>query len=1120
ECHASTHQIMMPPSCGVLVRAWEATQVELHGQYSRTRLQQFRDYSQCASLPRVMSVLLLTVVPSMVVILVIDSIPMQSPTKGLAHSFTFWLRGWITSAVISFGFLEQFRVTVPKAPLQTHHVVTVTIMSSTVSTATGFAGACAIGFPLPFTNAVVVMPWAVSLIASLWWLLREHFRRQPDDLRDAFSHMQVFNLQLVLTVVYPAYCYVFVNLLSTGQTAFAIILPVIKIAAKNAVAYALRYRDDLKPESVILNVEVFNALFMVSCMQGATSIYATLVLMGADFVHACFSLSDLVTLLKTITFSALPGQPLAKGEFWLDQVLYLCDLDPSLAEKTQPATKPQSDSKLFQPVGRVHPMDQPQPSRINMQAAKQISTLNSTSNTQHTESAISPNQTTNAPTTISTTEQSTTKPPLNIALANVTALTTQKNKLLVRQTLRILYLLEFVLLVEFTETIVPAIYSAFIVMAMHFPNREYYSEFIGKSDAVVIHQLNNVFTYSALELLSLIVLQLVLKRFVRLSPMHLLAFVLEKQAKMVQWHLIGQEPTTTRAMRLSCGALVRAWEAIQVELHGQYSTERLKQFRDYQSNVSVFLLLLTPLPPLVAVVLTDAIPLEPPSKGIAKSYTFWIRGWIISAITSAEAIEQLRITTSFALIHKRHAVALTLVNATVTLASGIAIAWLIGFPIPFTFAVIMVPWTISFGVTVSYHLRQHFRRHPQALREVFQFLQVLLVQLAISVVYPAYCYVFVHLSSRGQTAFAILLPFIKIAAKNAIARALGDKNAIKPENVILNIEVFSALFMVCCMQGATSISSALVLTGADFLHACLSLLDLRSLLKNIPIDPFTGMQLCRGEFWIDQVRYLCELDPSLANKKPKRAKPSPSSNMVFRFGRLNTITPFQPRRRVHPMVSSQPRGVFVKTSKSTKALTDSFSSRSATRNVSQEHIEQAIGANGILAAVPSSMLPRSKTPLDLALTEVSALSLQQKKRLVRRSLRIMYMLEFVLLVEFTETIVPAVYSVFIIIALRLPNREYYSQFIGASDDSVIHQLSNVVTYSTLELASLVALLVMLKIFVRLSPMHLLAFVLEKHAKMIQWHLLLWLSVAINLTLYHFGTDYSFKFAWLSQPHST
>ncbi|DBA01833.1 TPA: hypothetical protein N0F65_002949 [Lagenidium giganteum] len=152
--------------CAALVRAWEATQVELHGRYSTRRLQQFHEYCQRASVPRVLAVLLLTPLPCLVVVLLTDAIPMESPSKGLTGSFPFWIRAWITAAVMTGGQLEQFRTSLSKLPIRNRHVITLTLIDATVTIGGSYAIACAIGFPIPFTFVVVMVPCALEF-ASL-----------------------------------------------------------------------------------------------------------------------------------------------------------------------------------------------------------------------------------------------------------------------------------------------------------------------------------------------------------------------------------------------------------------------------------------------------------------------------------------------------------------------------------------------------------------------------------------------------------------------------------------------------------------------------------------------------------------------------------------------------------------------------------------------------------------------------------------------------------------------------------------------------------------------------------------------------------------------------------------
>lgn len=101
--------------------------------------------------------------------------------------------------------------------------------------------------------------------------------------------------------VYPAYNFAFVSLSPSSQTAFAMLLPVIKLLAKNVMSYLFSATEDFKPEMVIFNVEVFHVLFVSFCMQSAMSIYTTLLLIAADFIQATVSLFyDVDGVLKDI----------------------------------------------------------------------------------------------------------------------------------------------------------------------------------------------------------------------------------------------------------------------------------------------------------------------------------------------------------------------------------------------------------------------------------------------------------------------------------------------------------------------------------------------------------------------------------------------------------------------------------------------------------------------------------------------------------------------------------------------------------------------------------------------------------------------------------------------------
>lgn len=85
-----------------------------------------------------------------------------------------------------------------------------------------------------------------------------------------------------LVLIYLTYFYVFTTLPSNAKNPFAMLLPIIKIFMRNVMARTVLHLNDEIPEVVLMNVEMFNSLFMSYCMQNSPSIWTTLGLIAID----------------------------------------------------------------------------------------------------------------------------------------------------------------------------------------------------------------------------------------------------------------------------------------------------------------------------------------------------------------------------------------------------------------------------------------------------------------------------------------------------------------------------------------------------------------------------------------------------------------------------------------------------------------------------------------------------------------------------------------------------------------------------------------------------------------------------------------------------------------------
>ncbi|GAB9477389.1 hypothetical protein Gpo141_00014456, partial [Globisporangium polare] len=290
-----------------LVRWWEATQVELHGLYSIERMQQLERYTERVSLLRVLAVVVLTPLPCLLVVVLADAAPLEPPTRGIQHSQVFWTRAAVLTFITTFSLAEQCRRFIPDLRMTLRQTATIAVVVSTGSVLTGFGLATWIGFPLPFTTNVCGPSLMILFALCYEFYYGRLLRAQPSTWREVKSYFAVIVVQFAITLVYPAYISVFVHLRSSQQTAFALLLPVIKLAGKNLMSFVYRHSEDFKPEAVIFNAEVFHALFVACSMQSSTSLHTTLVLMLVDSIQFWISFRDvreIMAILERIERSA------------------------------------------------------------------------------------------------------------------------------------------------------------------------------------------------------------------------------------------------------------------------------------------------------------------------------------------------------------------------------------------------------------------------------------------------------------------------------------------------------------------------------------------------------------------------------------------------------------------------------------------------------------------------------------------------------------------------------------------------------------------------------------------------------------------------------------------------
>lgn len=202
---------------------------------------------------------------------------------------------------------------------------------------------------------------------------------------------------------------------------------------------------------------------------------------------------------------------------------------------------------------------------------------------------------------------------------------------------------------------------------------------------------------------------------------------------------------------------------------GRYSVEKLLAFENYCDNASALrvtaVLLLTPFPGLVAIMLIATIPLNSPLAGVAGNTTFYVHLALSYVLMSVGLLLFIRCALGWPnawYSHKQMIIISFLVcacNEVVFVVVGYA--W--RFPVPFRDLLGVFPYFDFLGIFHVLIVGEivFLRCQSQLLRYV----PLLMVQASTLVIFQAYAIVFEHLSTEGQVALTICFPLLKVIIK-------------------------------------------------------------------------------------------------------------------------------------------------------------------------------------------------------------------------------------------------------------------------------------------------------------------------------------------------------------------
>ncbi|ETP29664.1 hypothetical protein F442_21202 [Phytophthora nicotianae P10297] len=311
---------------------------------------------------------------------------------------------------------------------------------------------------------------------------------------------------------------------------FVVILPIIQLIAKNWVSRQ-HTNHDLKPESVIFIVEVFNALYVSNALHNSSSWKTTAAIMTIDFLHFWMSMFDVIEALNEvkILMAKIPrSHPIAQESF-VQIAMRILDIEATLKASRTDSTKNASWGLRMEKWVSSSNESKASSSRDASSTATRM-IMGSGRKLSSNITRIFPIrffhrrkwwQPRVRPTFAVEGHKVTRHPREELKLETI--FSSKQRALFIRKSARVLFITEYLVLIECAR-------SYFVQHAQ----QSFYPALADLSHAELLASVKNVLLYSSFEFVSLIMALVVLKRMLQFSTLHQLAFVLETQAAMVQ----------------------------------------------------------------------------------------------------------------------------------------------------------------------------------------------------------------------------------------------------------------------------------------------------------------------------------------------------------------------------------------------------------------------------------------------------------------------------------------------------------------------------------------------------------------------------------------------------------
>ncbi|GMF51412.1 unnamed protein product [Phytophthora fragariaefolia] len=406
-----------------------------------------------------------------------ELLPLQDPTAGWSANYGFWLRLGMLSAVTANTFIIQGTYMIDNFTISRCRLAGFMTGLSLIHTSASMAVAARLVFPIPFFYITMTPSFYVPLFTLLYVLLQN--RSKPI--------IAFIAVQKVMGMVYPAYQILFHKLAETKFILPVLLLqPVIKIVAKNAVLRITKHLEDLTPETVIFTVDFFNALYLVSFMESASTLKTMIILIVTEISQTIMILIKMQRRAATILDRLHQTTGAFSSESLLETLCLLCRNPEKLEMQLNGNARVRSclqhrlamsdSTVLFMLEKAAREVSQPIHSWSSIETPK-TSVVRFTGScsplkkfrlhfARHRVSVVHPT----APIKPQSVQPSSSERTRSHDISSVSSSIKTQQGAILRETLAMLYTMECLVLTAYLEAIIPLLYSNYILVMVHLPN--------------------------------------------------------------------------------------------------------------------------------------------------------------------------------------------------------------------------------------------------------------------------------------------------------------------------------------------------------------------------------------------------------------------------------------------------------------------------------------------------------------------------------------------------------------------------------------------------------------------------------------------------------------------------